>query len=88
VDYPGKLQMHFPVADVDAECEGLFQPPADGTDDPARHTVELRTPRRLRLPVALSPCSTSFGYSPVSSATTTFDLGSTNKICLSTIATL
>ena len=27
------------------------------------------------------------GYSPVMSAMTTFDLGSTNKICFSTIAT-
>jgi catechol 2,3-dioxygenase-like lactoylglutathione lyase family enzyme len=59
VGHPEKLQMHFPVADVDAEYDRLKkrgipfdEPPADKpwgwrhayTRDPAGHTVELCTP--------------------------------------------
>jgi catechol 2,3-dioxygenase-like lactoylglutathione lyase family enzyme len=59
VGHPEKLQMHFPVADVDAKYEGLRkrgihfdEPPEDKpwgwrhacTRDSAGHTVELCTP--------------------------------------------
>ncbi len=59
IDHPEKLQMHFPVKDVDAEYDRLRnlgiqfdEPPEDKpwgwrhvyTHDPAGHTVELCTP--------------------------------------------
>jgi catechol 2,3-dioxygenase-like lactoylglutathione lyase family enzyme len=59
VDHPEKLQMHFPVKDVDTEYDRLRklgiefdEPPEDKpwgwrhayTHDPAGHTVELCTP--------------------------------------------
>jgi hypothetical protein len=59
IDQPEKVQMHFPVADVDAEYDRLRRlgirfdgPPEDQpwgwrhayTHDPAGHTVELCTP--------------------------------------------